>query len=55
ARAGQIKGFTGIDSPYEPPEDPFLRITTEGREVDECVDLIMKSLIDRINPNTPNV
>ncbi len=28
ARAGQLKNFTGIDSPYEPPEEPELRIDT---------------------------
>ena len=30
ARAGEIKNFTGIDSPYEPPEQPELRIDTGG-------------------------
>lgn len=29
ARAGEIKGFTGIDDPYEPPEEPDLRLTPE--------------------------
>jgi len=28
ARAGQIKGFTGVDDPYEPPESPEVRLTT---------------------------
>jgi len=31
ARAGEIKGFTGIDSPYEAPKDPALIIKTENR------------------------
>jgi bifunctional enzyme CysN/CysC len=30
ARAGEISDFTGIDSPYEPPEDPDLRLTADG-------------------------
>ena len=30
ARAGEIKNFTGIDSPYEPPEAPEIRIDTES-------------------------
>ncbi len=30
ARAGLIKGFTGIDDPYEPPEDPELRLDTSA-------------------------
>lgn len=37
ARAGEIKGFTGIDAPYEAPEDPELRIDTSERDLDECV------------------
>ena len=28
ARAGELKNFTGIDSPYEPPEHPEIRIDT---------------------------
>ena len=28
AQAGEIKNFTGIDSPYEPPEDPEIRLAT---------------------------
>ena len=38
ARAGEIEDFTGISSPYEPPEKPFLELNTLGRKVDECVD-----------------
>ena len=37
ARAGEIQGFTGIDAPYEAPEDPELRIDTSARDLDECV------------------
>jgi adenylylsulfate kinase len=37
ARAGQIKGFTGIDDPYEPPHRPELTLRTAGRTIDECV------------------
>ncbi|MEM6396092.1 MAG: adenylyl-sulfate kinase [Bacteroidota bacterium] len=55
ARAGQIKGFTGIDSPYEAPNAPFLHLTTVDKTVDECVDAIMESLIARIKPETSNV
>ena len=28
ARAGELKNFTGVDSPYEPPENPEIRIDT---------------------------
>jgi len=44
ARAGIIKGFTGIDQPYEIPENPEVKIPTEGRTVDECVQQIVEVL-----------
>ena len=44
ARQGLIKGFTGIDDPYEVPENPELRIDTEDRTVEECVDVVMAYL-----------
>ncbi|CAB4054927.1 PAPSS [Lepeophtheirus salmonis] len=37
ARAGLIKGFTGIDQDYEKPENPDLMIKTLGRSIEECV------------------
>jgi adenylylsulfate kinase len=37
ARAGEIKGFTGIDSPFEAPKAPALRLLTENKNVAECV------------------
>ncbi len=45
ARAGQLKNFTGIDSPYEPPEDPEIRIDTTGMSADEAADVIVARLI----------
>ncbi len=44
ARAGEIKNFTGIDSPYEPPEDPELHIETHKLSPDEAADLVLKRL-----------
>jgi adenylylsulfate kinase len=44
ARAGQIKGFTGIDDPYEPPEKPELVLATATMSVGECVEACVKSL-----------
>ena len=41
ARQGDIKDFTGIDSPYEAPENPDVMIDTENRTVDECVHMIL--------------
>lgn len=44
ARAGQIRNFTGIDSVYEPPLDPALRIDTAAASVEDCVDKIVDYL-----------
>ncbi len=45
ARAGQLKNFTGIDSPYEAPEDPEIRIDTTAMTPDEAADLIIDRLL----------
>ncbi|WP_275100214.1 adenylyl-sulfate kinase [Sedimenticola hydrogenitrophicus] len=37
ARAGLIKGYTGISSPYEVPDNPEIVIDTSVRDVDQCV------------------
>merc|ERR1712212_199826 len=44
ARAGIIKGFTGIDQPYEEPSSPELTINTINRSVDDCVQQIVEVL-----------
>ena len=46
ARAGQIKGFTGIDAPYEPPENPALVIETETLTPKDCVDAINDKILE---------
>ena len=45
ARAGQLKHFTGIDSPYEAPEAPELHIDTTKVSADEAADLIVERLL----------
>ncbi len=45
ARSGQLKNFTGIDSPYEPPENAEIRIDTTAMTPEEAADLIIESLI----------
>jgi adenylylsulfate kinase len=45
ARSGAIKNFTGIDSPYEKPENPQIHIKTAKNTVEECVDIIINHLI----------
>ncbi len=45
ARAGELKNFTGIDSPYEAPERPEIHIETARMTPDEAADLIVARLI----------
>ncbi|GIW73553.1 MAG: adenylyl-sulfate kinase [Phycisphaerales bacterium] len=47
ARAGQIKGFTGIDDPYEAPTRPELVLKTAGRPVEDCVREVLAYLEQR--------
>jgi bifunctional enzyme CysN/CysC len=47
ARAGELKNFTGIDSPYEEPEAPEIRIDTTKLSADEAADLILDELLKR--------
>ena len=47
ARAGQLKNFTGIDSPYEPPEAPEIRIDTTQLSAEEAAELIVERLLGR--------
>ncbi|MDX8045231.1 adenylyl-sulfate kinase [Gracilibacillus sp. S3-1-1] len=44
ARSGEIKGFTGIDAPYEEPTSPELVIDTENSSVEEAVEEIINYL-----------
>ena len=41
ARAGEIKGFTGIDDPYEAPENPELHIKTHVDDLETCVQKVV--------------
>jgi bifunctional enzyme CysN/CysC len=45
ARAGQLKNFTGIDSPYEPPTRPEIHVDTSKLSAEEAADLIVSHLI----------
>jgi adenylylsulfate kinase len=47
ARSGQIKDFTGIDSPYEVPGHPELRLDTSRMSVDDCVEVLFAYLLER--------
>ncbi|MGC1386626.1 MAG: sulfate adenylyltransferase subunit CysN [Steroidobacteraceae bacterium] len=41
ARAGQLKHFTGIDSPYEAPEDPEIRVNTQEMTAEQAAEAIV--------------
>lgn len=43
-RKGEIKNFTGIDDPYEIPENPFLDLDTSNMSVEESVKKVLRSL-----------
>jgi adenylylsulfate kinase len=48
ARAGEVKNFTGIDSPYEAPQQPDIAIPTHRYSVEESVDHLMNSILPRV-------
>lgn len=48
ARKGEIKGFTGIDSPYEAPLNPALEIITNTQSVEESVNEVFEFIIEKV-------
>ncbi|HEY4192528.1 MAG TPA: adenylyl-sulfate kinase, partial [Mesorhizobium sp.] len=44
---GEIKNFTGVDSPYESPENPEIHLKTLGRSPEEMVEALEQWLIER--------
>ena len=48
ARAGEIREFTGIDAPYEAPEDAEIVVHTDRQTVDESVATILEQLLPRL-------
>ncbi|MCZ8324309.1 MAG: sulfate adenylyltransferase subunit CysN [Sphingomonadaceae bacterium] len=45
ARSGALKNFTGVDSPYEAPEHPEIRVNTVEMTVDEAADAIIRAIL----------
>jgi adenylylsulfate kinase len=45
ARAGKIKGFTGIDDPHEPPQNPELHLDAAGRSPDALAEVVVAYLV----------
>jgi bifunctional enzyme CysN/CysC len=48
ARAGEITDFTGIQAPYEEPQNPEILLQTDKQSVGECVTQVMDCLKERI-------
>jgi sulfate adenylyltransferase len=46
AREGKLKQFTGIDDPYEAPENPEVAIDTLAQSADQAAEAILQKLID---------
>nr|WP_205878642.1 adenylyl-sulfate kinase [Mycobacterium gordonae] len=52
ARSGELKGLTGIDAPYEPPENPDLVLDTTNADIDELAAQVI-SLLNDVSPRPP--
>lgn len=48
ARRGEIKDFTGVNAPYEAPQNPDIRIETTKVSVDDAVNLILKTIAEKL-------
>jgi len=48
ARKGEIKNFTGITSPFEAPETPFLEVDNTNPDIDETVKEMLRKIIPEI-------
>ncbi len=46
ARAGEIKQFTGVSDPYEPPQNPEVECRTDLEQLSESVDKVWKKLVE---------
>ncbi len=53
ARSGELKGFTGIDSPYEVPQAPDLRIDTGAADYQPSLDRLLAFVIERFPKKSP--
>ena len=49
ARAGEVRNFTGIDSPYEKPENPDITIPTHEMSVEESIKELLKLILPKIS------
>jgi bifunctional enzyme CysN/CysC len=47
ARRGELRNFTGVDSPYEPPESPEIRVNTERQSAEQAAEVVIAQLRER--------
>jgi len=50
ARAGEIKGFTGIDSPFEAPLSPNLEIKTANNTIEDSTNILLRFIKNEVTP-----
>ncbi len=55
ARAGEIKGFTGIDDPYEAPAKPELVLKTGEQSLEQCVEACIEAIEKQLGVRVPAV
>lgn len=48
ARRGEIKDFTGINAPFEPPQQPDLAVKTEGLSIEDSVQQVINFIIPKV-------
>jgi len=48
ARAGKIKNFTGIDAPFEPPQNPDIIINTDELSIAESLEKLLALVLPKI-------
>lgn len=48
AIAGEIKNFTGLDSPFEAPAQPFVEVKTHENSLEVCRDILLEKVIEEI-------
>jgi bifunctional enzyme CysN/CysC len=46
-KAGKIKNFTGVDAPYEAPDQPEIHLQTRDRSAEELADIVVSALCER--------
>ncbi len=48
ARRGEIKNFTGIDSPFEEPDNPTIKVNTATDSLDDCVRQLINKIVPKL-------